>query len=1057
MENIAMQPQRINTTFLLRRGLISKWEEKNPILEYGEPGVGYEIEEVEDETIEPTVLSYVLKIGDGKKPWNDLDPVASDKEVQLKYENFEYEINNLINQYIVLGPPQEDGTRLPAAGIVFSPYGSQDAAGDIGEYSISDELVVDGKSSFAVGRNIKILTTMDETGKVTAKPNYCSAFGAHHKMYGYGSAAFGNASTVYSNSQYSLTAGRNLTNYGSKAVISGESSNTFESVIAKRDDIGSIKDIKSAEQMLSIFKEAGTGKETALAYGDYSANFGRDNITYGTNSVALGVQNFSGGHASNALGHANEVMGKYATGVGTNNKVNGESATAFGFHNIITNNGHDPLGSFASGMNNLVTGGYSFASGVKSQASSYGSVALGYGIKADNSNSMFVGRLNDATDDSVIFGVGNGTGDVANINLSSDGKTLEDGKGIARSNAFTVHSDGHAQIAKQGTTDNSVVQLSYVNDKINGIKQYAEEQTEAIQKSLNEDVYVESSFETNDNHIDLDIMVSASINVTTTTDLNDTNIIVNNGVIDENTLTLPAYTTFINKFEIADDPTGISEKCLYASAISSDAYYRGWTTGATTDTKIHIDGGKDYVLAFDLIGKAACYCLPEVIVSPTGWQYFTNNTSEWKTQVLHFRTADVISNANYIISFGCPSNTEYTDVYIKNIRVLDDPCLQVINNEPSTAETGTVVQELLYNPTINGFDSFTTNLSSIFLKLVDKTEGSDYASGLKGSYYQAPNLVINSIRNNIIFDYDANVDYTNKTELTTAGFVKKYTDTAIANIDTGGCNIQAAKGLTASQVARALYIGGIDYKDPQRPDYAQTETYKTINNGTITITYILNDDGTGIDSIASVITNSPTLKIEYTNNTIVCFGYASPTDTITVTMAGTEVMEEWGAPEYVEYRYTTKLSQLFATKDNTLYYISNPDDSSQFGQYLYQDSSWTCLVPPVVNNNLQTIETMEWKILKLGDTIISASTSFELGADYETSRTTNYVSYSVPLPSELYNCTKFTATYNQGSLGRGIVTYCYSDYGELYFTLYDSCGITEDATIRGFVTIVAYS
>ena len=48
----------IKTTFLLRRGTSSRWEEVNPILEQGEPGFAYDTNE--------------LKIGDGKTPWREL-------------------------------------------------------------------------------------------------------------------------------------------------------------------------------------------------------------------------------------------------------------------------------------------------------------------------------------------------------------------------------------------------------------------------------------------------------------------------------------------------------------------------------------------------------------------------------------------------------------------------------------------------------------------------------------------------------------------------------------------------------------------------------------------------------------------------------------------------------------------------------------------------------------------------------------------------------------------------------------------------------------------------
>ena len=54
----------LKTTFLLRRGQSAAWEKNNPILQAGEPGWAID--------------TYVLKIGDGVTPWNDLRPVSGE-------------------------------------------------------------------------------------------------------------------------------------------------------------------------------------------------------------------------------------------------------------------------------------------------------------------------------------------------------------------------------------------------------------------------------------------------------------------------------------------------------------------------------------------------------------------------------------------------------------------------------------------------------------------------------------------------------------------------------------------------------------------------------------------------------------------------------------------------------------------------------------------------------------------------------------------------------------------------------------------------------------------
>ena len=57
-EELNNTPVVVKTTFKLRRGTTAQWEEKNPILEQGEPGFVYDTNR--------------LKIGDGVKDWKNL-------------------------------------------------------------------------------------------------------------------------------------------------------------------------------------------------------------------------------------------------------------------------------------------------------------------------------------------------------------------------------------------------------------------------------------------------------------------------------------------------------------------------------------------------------------------------------------------------------------------------------------------------------------------------------------------------------------------------------------------------------------------------------------------------------------------------------------------------------------------------------------------------------------------------------------------------------------------------------------------------------------------------
>lgn len=73
----------IKTTFKLRRGLLMRWEEVNPILEAGEPGWATD--------------AYVLKIGDGVTPWTKLPALTG---VNLDEED----IQNAVNRYFEKNP-----------------------------------------------------------------------------------------------------------------------------------------------------------------------------------------------------------------------------------------------------------------------------------------------------------------------------------------------------------------------------------------------------------------------------------------------------------------------------------------------------------------------------------------------------------------------------------------------------------------------------------------------------------------------------------------------------------------------------------------------------------------------------------------------------------------------------------------------------------------------------------------------------------------------------------------------------------------------------------------
>ena len=75
----------LNTTFKFKRGTAARWAELNLVLEQGEPGWAID--------------TYVLKIGDGVTPQNDL-PAISGAKIQ------ETDIQNAVNQYLEQHPVQ---------------------------------------------------------------------------------------------------------------------------------------------------------------------------------------------------------------------------------------------------------------------------------------------------------------------------------------------------------------------------------------------------------------------------------------------------------------------------------------------------------------------------------------------------------------------------------------------------------------------------------------------------------------------------------------------------------------------------------------------------------------------------------------------------------------------------------------------------------------------------------------------------------------------------------------------------------------------------------------
>lgn len=1039
MENILTQPQYIKTTFLLRRGLISEWEEKNPVLAYGEPGVGYEIEETEDETVEPTILSYVLKIGDGKKPWKDLGPVASDKEVQLKYENFEYEINNLVNQYIVLGPPQESGERLPAAGMIYSTYGLGDTPGAIDEYDVEDHLVVEGKSALAIGRNIKILDDPNAAKPDEQLSNYASAFGAHHNISGYGSFTAGVNNDVSSKAKYGVTAGNHLYNNGSRAVAFGEGTNRLTKILSEKNmTIADIANL-NAEDFEALLRP----ERTSTAWGDYSFISGRDNIAYGKSSVAIGEWLFTGGEYATAFGYANRVLGNKSTAFGDQNVVKANTSLALGSQNTIDgrddgngystasgllnkvkgkysftsgwnnqNNGDgtavlgwaNRIGSKSTGQGSVVTGkenivdtGYAFAAGTKSYANHYGSSVLGMGLKSAGANSTVVGQFNQPKS-SILFAVGNGSGTAADL-TATDSDTFDETSNVKRSNALEVYKDGHAEIGAMGSTDNTIVTKKYADDNSAELKRYVDAQTT-----------VETRFLINSNIITLENLDPSGTTINSEISyIASTNDVLQNGTFENETVPTE-WAQILSTITFAS-PTDTS-LAGYIDAIDATAtqyvrYYKG---------KMNIEINRTYILEMKVCGKIGVSLVSsQGIGAGSGWTVFESPSEEWQTFRKQFtcvgRSNGTAENVGWTMGFGLPKGETSDGAFIDDVKIF--PLCEVAFVEGE--DTGNQVVNFA-DPDTGGLPVYQTTATSFTIYTHDdnSTLGTDLS--ISGSYTKSLKSALDNNKKINVVKCEGDIfpeDIVNI--LATYEKIDKISENSFkASL----ANIEEYMGVEGIKE-----LVGV-----------------SINSNTLKYTTIFDE-----------MVPPPFSEITYTLS-----GCVSPNDTITLTYAV--------YTSDTNYYYKTEVYQAWALSaevvDNTLYYIHNETDT-KIAKFVYQNTEWTFLEGPVElpqqkDYSIESIPSMNWDIQKQDDKILYGSAYLYM-SNFEAYRTKNTAFYQVPLPSELYNCLKVTGTYNKGNHMTAMICYCRNDAGILNIQIYFPEELAEDAPVDWYGTFVVYS
>ena len=166
-----------------------------------------------------------------------------------------------------------------------------------------------------------------------------------------------------------------------------------------------------------------------IASGSASHAEGNSTKSSGHNSHAEGLEAVAKGYASHAQGYKTKALGDYSFASGRYAEVSGNSSAGIGgYVNVSGNN------SVGIGYSNTVNGDYHYAIGVGlfiGPGAPKGAIHLGSYAVSDN-NTLF---------------------------------TIGNGDSSARSSAFTVYQDGHAEIKTMGSSNNSVATKEYVDSK----------------------------------------------------------------------------------------------------------------------------------------------------------------------------------------------------------------------------------------------------------------------------------------------------------------------------------------------------------------------------------------------------------------------------------------------------------------------------------------------------------------------------------------------------------------------------------------------------------------
>ena len=224
---------------------------------------------------------------------------------------------------------------------------------------------------------------------------------------------------------------------------------------------------------LGIYSHAeGEGTEA----GDYSHAEGRYTVASGSNSHAEGYNSVASGEISHAEGSGNYATGRLSHAEGGSTLAEGRCAHAEGNNTKALGASSHAEGHFAEAR-----GEASHAEGSRAFATGYASHAEGCDTQANGTGSHAGGRFAQANGDyTLAFGDCVRAVEYAQCSVGKNNKFNNTqniifivGNGAstsARSNAFEVYLDGHAELQTMGSTNNSIATKQYVDEAIAAIK-----------------------------------------------------------------------------------------------------------------------------------------------------------------------------------------------------------------------------------------------------------------------------------------------------------------------------------------------------------------------------------------------------------------------------------------------------------------------------------------------------------------------------------------------------------------------------------------------------------